>query len=164
MLFARAIDSLLGCIIAQNFWRMHEESDGRTVECGQRIASHESGPPSLFGESEMQSYFFPAWAHPRYSAYPFSSEGPMFKVRTYFLENIAKNEERGYSVYSSVAACPELRATFFARISGKNRIASQKSSFLHFKYLLSSDSVLGLSSKTASSFISSGAGEEHSIR
>jgi hypothetical protein len=40
--------------------------------------------------------------------------------RTSFLENIAKDEERRYSRYSSVTACPELLATFFAEISGKN--------------------------------------------
>jgi hypothetical protein len=32
----------------------------------------------------------------------------MWMARTYFLENIAKEEERGYSVYSSVTSCLEM--------------------------------------------------------
>jgi hypothetical protein len=44
----------------------------------------------------------------------------MWMARTYFLENIAKEEQRGYSVYSSVTACPELLATSFAEITGKS--------------------------------------------
>jgi len=32
----------------------------------------------------------------------------MWMARTYFLENIAKEEERRYSVYSSVTSCLEM--------------------------------------------------------
>jgi hypothetical protein len=58
-------------------------------------------------------------AFPGYLADPNSSEASTSVVRTSFLENIAKSEERRYSVYGSVTACSELRATFFANISGK---------------------------------------------
>lgn len=43
----------------------------------------------------------------------------MYQVRTYFPETIAKDEQRKYSVYSSLTACPELLATFFAKNNGK---------------------------------------------
>jgi hypothetical protein len=66
----------------------------------------------------------------------------MHMIRTSFLESLAKDEGMRYSLSSRVTACPAMRATFFAEIAGKNRIASQKSSFLRLKYLLSSDSVL----------------------
>ena len=63
---------------------------------------------------------FTALVFPGYLAKPISSEASMPMARTYFLENIAKDEERRYSVYSSVTACPELLATSFAEINGKN--------------------------------------------
>jgi hypothetical protein len=63
---------------------------------------------------------FTALVFPGYLAKPISSEASMPIARTYFLENIAKDEERRYSVYSSVTACPELLATSFAEINGKN--------------------------------------------
>jgi hypothetical protein len=44
----------------------------------------------------------------------------MLMVGTYFLESIANDEGMRYSLYSSVTACPELLATFFAKFSGKN--------------------------------------------
>ncbi len=39
----------------------------------------------------------------------------MWMARTYFLENIAKDEERRYSVYSSVTSCLEMRARITSR-------------------------------------------------
>jgi hypothetical protein len=44
---------------------------------------------------------------PGYRAYPLSREASMPTARTYFLENIAKDEERRYSLFSSVTACLE---------------------------------------------------------
>jgi hypothetical protein len=39
----------------------------------------------------------------------------MWMARTYFLENIAKEEKRRYSVYSSVTPCLEMRARIPSR-------------------------------------------------
>jgi|GraSoi_2013_40cm_1033754.scaffolds.fasta_scaffold182100_1 hypothetical protein len=51
-------------------------------------------------------------------------------VRTYFLGNIAKDAEIGYSLYSNVTACLAMR------------IASRKSSFPLFKQTFSHDFAL----------------------
>src|SRR5690349_7911851 len=44
--------------------------------------------------------------------------------RTYYLFHIGNGDERGYNWGRSVTACPEVLATFFAKISGKSCIAS----------------------------------------
>ena len=94
----------------------------------------------------------------------FSNDAKMDLVRTYFLETIAKDEEKRYSVCSSVISCLELRATAFAKIDGKNRIASREILHCPLQTPLSLRLCTGLSSKAATSLISSGAGEAHGIR